>query len=362
MKILELSPTLLPGGAERFTVDLTNELAKTNDVTLFVLRKFRNSDFYRNEISSKVKYIEWHGSLSKISKLLQLFKVLFFVIKLKPDIVHAHTVGINWLLLPSLLYPRAKYYFTIHNLADQECTTKLGFIIRNFLFRRNVRAITISDICEQSFQTFFGFFSFEKIDNGCRNLYVSNKLQDVEKEINAFKVDDKTKVFLNIARIMPQKNHQLLINSFNKFVEKGYNSILLIIGDYKCFPNLKKELDSIVKTDRIHFLGTRDNVSDYLYISDYFCLSSAWEGLPISLLEAGLLGCYPISTPAGGVVDIIKNNKWGILSTDFSQESFLEALINAYKTKYDRSEIVNLYKNKYSMKICAEKYINAFMK
>lgn len=362
MKILELSPSLAPGGAERFTVDLSNELAKNHDVTILVMRKFQNSDFYKNELSEKLHYIQENGTFSKISKLLQLFKVLYWIFRLKPDIVHAHTIGVNWLFLPSFLYPKAKYFFTIHNLANQECTTKLGFHLRSFLFRRNVKAISISNVCYQSFKDFFGFPCFANIDNGCREIETTDRLPETIREMESYKVNADTKVFVNIARIMPQKNHQLLIKSFNQFVKQGNNAVLLIIGDYKHYPEAKKELDKLVNTERIHFLGTRNNVADYLFKADYFCLSSAWEGLPISLLEAGLSGCYPISTPAGGVVDVIINESWGIITKDFTEESYLKALDMAYTIKYDKEEIRKLYYSKFSMKVCAEKYNNLFQK
>lgn len=360
MRILELSPSLAPGGAERFTVDLSNELSKTNDVTLLVMRKFRNSNFYQKELSKNIRYIQCNGSQSKISKLLQCLQVFYWILKLKPDIVHAHTIGINWLVLPSVFIRKPKYFFTVHNLADQECTTRLGYRIRNFLFKRNVRAVTISDKCEKSFKKFFGYSSFRQIENGCRDIKVTSKLMEVKAEISQYKKSSNTKVYVNVSRVMPQKNHQLLIKTFNKFLDMGYDAILLIIGDYKVFPGAKEELDSLIKSDGIYFLGEKNNIPDYLDSADYFCLSSLWEGLPISLLEAGLSGCYPISTPAGGVVDVITDLQWGILSKDFSEDEYLHAMEIAYKTDYDRHELKELYYKKYSMDICAQKYNISF--
>lgn len=360
MKILELTPSLAPGGAERFTVDFINELSKDNDVTLLVMRQFEKSDFYRKELSEKVRCIQGKGSLTLFSKVVQVFYALFWILKLKPDVVHAHTVGINWLLLPSILYPRTKYYFTIHNLAKQECTTKIGYRIRKFLFKRNVRAITISEICEKSFVVFFGFHSFAMITNGCRNIHTTKSLDDVRKEIECFKKSPQTKVFVNVARLMPQKNHKLLIQAFNCLAKENYDVVLLQIGNYKDYPHYKEELDALTTTDRIHFLGTRTNVADYLALADYFCLSSAWEGLPISLLEAGLMGCYPISTPAGGCVDVIVNKQWGLLSKDFELKSYVESLKEALNTDYNRERVTKLYEEKYLMSSCVKKYLISF--
>ncbi len=60
MKIIQLVYSLGPGGAERFVVDLSNELARQgNDVTLCVLRDDQqgNSGFYKRDLSDKLNYI-----------------------------------------------------------------------------------------------------------------------------------------------------------------------------------------------------------------------------------------------------------------------------------------------------------------
>ena len=44
-------------------------------------------------------------------------------------------------------------------------------------------------------------------------------------------------------------------------------------------------------------------------LADYFVLSSDFEGLPLTLIEAMSMGITPICTPAGGVVDVIKDGK-----------------------------------------------------
>lgn len=58
MKILQIIYGLGPAGAERFVVDLSNELAKQgNEVTLYVFDDNGNNGFYKNEISNNISYI-----------------------------------------------------------------------------------------------------------------------------------------------------------------------------------------------------------------------------------------------------------------------------------------------------------------
>ena len=59
MKILEVIFNLSPGGAERFVVDLSNELAMTDEVILLAINKdnivVENRNFYKFDLSPKVE-------------------------------------------------------------------------------------------------------------------------------------------------------------------------------------------------------------------------------------------------------------------------------------------------------------------
>lgn len=61
MKILEIITHLGSGGAERFVVDLSNELAKNHDVTLMTVLDDKvdaeNRNFCRFALSKNVKYV-----------------------------------------------------------------------------------------------------------------------------------------------------------------------------------------------------------------------------------------------------------------------------------------------------------------
>ena len=94
-----------------------------------------------------------------------------------------------------------------------------------------------------------------------------------------------------------------------------------------------------------------------LMISFYaFCLSSFYEGLPISLLEAFSCGCTPICTAVGGIVDVIKNGENGYLSLDLSVKSYVDAIMNYIESPIERKNLIQYYRNNYTMEKCANKY------
>ena len=60
-------------------------------------------------------------------------------------------------------------------------------------------------------------------------------------------------------------------------------------------------------------LGERSDVSELLNMSDIFVLTSEWEGLPLTILEAASKKLPIISTDVGGVNNFVKNNENGYL-------------------------------------------------
>ena len=365
MRILELNRWLIPGGGERFIVDLSNELAKIegNEVCIctYINENIKKGAFYKREIDPSVAYKNLKGKLGFVNQIINIFRVFFFILKWKPDVVHCHLSAFYMCVLPCLLLRRIKFVNTLHNVAEKNVKPGFEKRLKTFMYRHGMQAVTISPICYRSFSDYMGFNNTVMIDNGCRDIKKTAEFDNVCKEIQSYKKTANTKVFINVARFSPQKNHPLLIETFNRLVSKGLDVILLVIGSYEDRPEVFDEMKSLVRTERIHLLGNKNNVPDYLYNSDAFCLSSNWEGAPISLLEAGFAGCFPICTPAGGCVDDISSDEWGFLSKGFSIDEYENALIRYLQMgAHSRDAISALYKSRFSMKSCAQKYMELF--
>lgn len=367
MRILELNRWLAPGGGERFIVDLSNALTEYPENEVFVCTFVdealcKEYSFYKKQLNSSIRYQNLKGTLSFYGKIRSLFTVFNYVRKIKPDVIHCHLQAYYYALLPLIFLKNVRVVNTLHNIAQKNIKKGLDKRLKSFFYRHGVQGVTISSVCYESFSSYMKFNNTVLIDNGCRDIWPTKKFNDVKDEIASFKIDNNTKVFVNVARVHPAKNHILLIKAFNRILTAGYNVTLLIIGAIHDYPEIKAELDKNISDSRIHFLGVKDNVQDYLFCSDAFCLSSKWEGAPISLLEAGFAGCYPLCTPVGGCKDTICNEEWGMLSKDLSVEEYsamLKKFITMDKVP-SREQIANLYKRKYSISNCASKYMQVF--
>ena len=360
MKILELHYSTSWAGAERVVVDLSNELAKTNEVILCTIEDDSNptKSYYKKELSSNIKYINLKcNSGLQLKALWRIYKTIKSV---KPDIVHAHT-DLICLFIPALLYTNTSYFHTLHNLAEICLYKKCLKPLYKFFYKYKVTPITISTICNESFQQLYNIYPVQ-IDNGRTPPTTTKRLHEVKQEICSLKYHEDDKVFIHIARCEVQKNQELLIDSFNRFIKDGLHGILIMIGAGYDSPQNKHLLQKAQKG--IYWIGVKNNICDYLSQSDFFILSSKYEGLPISLLEALSCGVIPICTPAGGIPDVISNKDYGYVSSGFDCENFYHTIVEAFTQydKFNKKRLIQYFNERFSMNICAKKYIKAFTK
>lgn len=361
MKILEFIPTLGPGGGQSLVVDLCNELAETEDITLVTLRDdtLKYYGFMAKDLSVKVK----HKSLklpenSNWKTMLGIYKAIK---EEKPDIIHFHMCISFALFAICCLGWRYPIVQTIHNdIKSSYSKTSYKLIIRLTGWLHLCRYVTICDTNSQDFKKAYPGIFNRMIYNGRKPLVQTEKYPMVKKEIEGYKMNEQTKVYLHVARCNPQKNQRLLIEVFNVLIAGGANAILLIIGFRNEVPE-EKYLKKIA-SHTILFLGTKSNVIDYLLNADCFILSSVFEGMPITIIEALNCGVPVVSTPVSGVVDVVKSGENGYVSENHTLEAFKEAVELSYK---NISIIQNNTKSAIkdsplTIKRCASEYLKLF--
>ena len=358
MKIIQLIYSLASGGAERFVVSLSNELAAMgHDVTLCMLLTAEEPKnvFNRQFLSEDVKFVslgfEQGFSWSKVRRVENFIK------NLSPDMVHCHLNVIPYIFRLSLTNPDIRFVHTLHNVAECASGYRIQKAINRWFYRHEkVVPVTISQKCNESYVDYYGLNNAKCVINGCTAPVRTEMYEDVVKEVEALKTDIKTPVFIHVARFHPYKNQQLLIESFNRLDSMGVDFVLLVVGDgYESEGRFLIDM----ACEKIHFLGLKGNVTDYLLCSDAFCLTSLNEGMPISLLESLSCGLVPICTNAGGIPDVIEDGKTGMLAKDFEVDSYVGRLQEFVTNPdiIDRKALKELFEKQYSMRVCMEKYI-----
>ena len=121
----------------------------------------------------------------------------------------------------------------------------------------------------------------------------------------------------------PKKGFRFLLKAAQN-LQKRYECQFLIVGGGKDEAELKemaKEMEL-----KVLFTREREDVPELLQVMDIFVLSSLYEGLPVSLLEAMASGLPVVATKVGGMPEVVVDGKTGFLVDPGSYEQLIEKI------------------------------------
>lgn len=322
MKVIHFHPSLASGGIESMICNLSNVMVDRGvDVTVGTIFAPKESDVFLQRLDKRVKFVSL-GKVKEGFSIFELFKIYREIRRNKYDVVHLHGFIYYYVIAILLLHRKVKFFYTVHSDASRESApwdVRLMPIKRFFFRHAWVKPITISEASRESFLSFYGMDSM-MVPNGV----VKPKADDSPNIIDDFRFTDKTKVFLHPGRITLAKNQVMLCRAFSRLISEGNDVVLVIAGN-----NQDQQIFSQIEPlfcDRIRYIGERNDVTSLLNKADAFCLSSIWEGLPITLLEALSVGCIPICTPVGGIINVVKDGLNGFLSSSCEEDDYYVAI------------------------------------
>lgn len=359
MKILHIHPSLAGGGIEAIICALLNEMVERHDVTMATIFAPKDSDGFEKKLDKRVK----RTSLGKEKpgfSLSEIFRIFRLINRGGYDIVHIHGFFYYYVLSVLLMHRKVKFFYTIHSDAIMENSPwdRRILWLKKWCFKKKyIRPITISPASMESFSKLYNTDS-TLICNGVPKPIINS----TENPLEQYKITPSTKIFVHAGRINVAKNQLVLCKSFSRLIKNGYDAVLLIAGG--------NHDDAIMQQlqpyfyDRIVYLGERGDIPTLFSRADAMCLPSIWEGLPVTLLESLSVGCIPICSPVGGIVNVISHGYNGLLSKDSSEDQYYKVLeeymeMSAEKRNEIRNNCVESFKP-YDIKQTAQQYELAY--
>jgi glycosyltransferase involved in cell wall biosynthesis len=176
-----------------------------------------------------------------------------------------------------------------------------------------------------------------------------------------FDIKPSQNIILNVARLMPQKNQVLLIDSFELYHNKHPDSYLLILGE----GHEREKLEKIIKEKKLQkhvFLcGSRSDVDVFYTAADISILTSDIEGFPNVAIESLAYGTPVVSTKVGGVVEYIQNGKQGYL-VDRKKEDVAQGIENILQKVKENPEKMRYSCINTARQFTIEKNVNKYLK
>jgi glycosyltransferase involved in cell wall biosynthesis len=140
-----------------------------------------------------------------------------------------------------------------------------------------------------------------------------------------------------VARFNEQKDQATLLKAIAQL--NNHSIHLDLVGSGPAWESCKDLAKSLGIEDQVSFLGDRRDVPDLLAQSQIFILSTHYEGLPISILEAMRTGLPVIATNVNGISEEIEHGKTGFLVTRQDVSSIANALSNLIQSPQLRQQM-----------------------
>jgi glycosyltransferase involved in cell wall biosynthesis len=138
---------------------------------------------------------------------------------------------------------------------------------------------------------------------------------------------------LTVARLVPFKNHRLLLQGLAMARARGADWHWVLIGDGPLEGRLRRAAQQLGIASQVHVLGYRPQaeVHRWMRAADLFALTSNYETFSIATLEAIAHGLPVVGTPAGYLQHLIRSTQAGVVVPSGSPEAVADALVDMAK-------------------------------
>ena len=252
--------------------------------------------------------------------------------------------------IPACLIEHGSTHFTVNNKILDFFGEKYEHILTNSIKKRVKDYYGVSKKCTE----WLKHFNIE-----AKGVFYNSVNSEEIEEYSKFINKDTGKINITYTgRMIEEKGVLRLIDAFKNLNEKYDNLELSLAGEG---PILEKIIQENKDIKNIHILGkiSHDEVMKLLGRTNIFVNPSHFsEGLPTTMLEAGLMECAVVATPMGGTTEIISDDSLGYICGFETQEiqEKIEKLINEPEIVKDMSiKIKQKVKEQFSWDITAKK-------
>lgn len=309
----------------------------------------------------RYKHIEMTRKITPLKDFISLIKLILFLNKEKPFIVHSHTpkAGIIAMLASRITNIPIRLH-TVGGLPLMEekgSKMKLLKIIEKLTYSFSTKVFINSNglynyIIDNNFAS---KNKLKVIGNGSSNgvdvdYFSPEKISEIEKTALKLSLgileDDFTFIF--VGRIVTDKGINELVEAFDSVCSTYKTIKLLLVGEQESNldPLNEKTLNLIRDNNKIIETGFQKDIRPYLAISNVLVFPSYREGFPNVIMQAGAMGLPVIASNINGCNEIIVEGKNGMLIPLKDKYSIEKALIQIID---DKSFYLNLKSNTRSM-------------
>lgn len=345
-KICVFTQTLLSGGAEKDAVLLANSLTEKHDVYLLLFYGDRIENKLLSLLNAdKVRLVKLDGNI--FSKAFQICR---FLKKNKIEIIF------SILLLPNfyggILGRICGVKFPLGGIKSAKLDKSKVFV--NKFLQNHINKLTIYNNYKG-----FGYYS-NKGFNENKAIVIPNVLETIPEKISRTKKERVT--IVSVGRFHVAKDYFTALKAVGQLKKMDISFKYLIIGYGELEKNIRAWITEMKLENEVEVIINPQNINDYYIEADIFFLSSIFEGLPNSVLEALSFSLPVVSTRVGDIERVVIQGETGFVCDPKDYFALSEKLYVLADNFNKRIEFGlkghGIIEKEYSFTVAKEKYLN----
>lgn len=309
------------GGMEVGVVKLANSLPRDSVVTS-ICSAWPAADLkYRLAPDVRVYELHRRRSGNDVRMIQRLYRALR---QEQPDILHTH----RWATLGEGI--AAAHLAGVPSVVHGEHGTlevrRRNRHIQRWLWRRCDRVLSVSSRLAERMSREIGF-PLEHIET-IRNGVDLDRFGASDGRLGRrlLSLDDDCVTIGTVGRLVPVKDHAMLLHAFAVLRQRGHEFRAAIVGDGVQRADLERLAANLGLRGVVRFAGHLEDVPTALGAFDIFALPSKSEGLSNTIQEAMATGLPVVATRVGGADELVTHGTTGVLVPPGDPVAFASAL------------------------------------
>ncbi len=323
MKIVFLSSSMGMGGADSQLLAAAQEfLARGHEVQIVSLTTLGPMGLRARDLGIPTTSLEMPRGIPDPRGLLQLARLIR---AWRPDVLHSHMVHANLMARAvRLVAPVPVLVSTIHNIYEGGWLLMGAYRLTNGLVDHMT---IISEAAAERFvrEGIVPPHLLRVVANGVDSALYRQPAGFRDRVRQDLGVGQAF-AWLAVGRFEIAKDYPNMLRAFALVRQRHPETVLLLAGRGA----LQDETEALARElhldSAVRFLGVRDDVPALLNAADGYVMSSAWEGLPMVLLEASASGLPVVTTNVGGNAEAVLDGETGFLVAPRDHQKLASAM------------------------------------
>lgn len=318
------------GGVERIVSDKANTLSTQYQHNVTVITVYRDNRKEQYRLNDEINLIYLDVPFAKrtnnyllrlISRLYTIFIAIIRLNKvikgLNPDIIF-FTTTLGAILLP-FCHTKARKIYESHLARNFNPFNKLFFLTE--LRAERIVCLTSGDAKEYKYA--------KRVD------VIPNYINDIKSHVEDYSV----KKAIAVGRLEYQKGFDILIDCWKEIAKQYPDWKLDIYGEGACREELQHQIDSLELGNKVKLCGRNNNIIDVYPLYSLHLMTSRYEGLPMTLIEAQACGLPSVVFDYQyGASDIVSNGHNGLIIEQANSKQLIEAAMKMMSSEKLRKQ------------------------